>query len=93
MNCFIHHDKNAIGICKNCNKALCEECAIDTGSGIACKGKCEKDVKDTNELVEFNMSRVKQLKKSGRFVQIMELSMVGQYRCEDTSVIALNGTS
>jgi hypothetical protein len=26
MNCFTHETKNAVGICKQCNKGLCHEC-------------------------------------------------------------------
>ena len=44
MKCFNHPDVEAIAICKNCCKGLCQECATDTGKGIACKDKCEVDV-------------------------------------------------
>jgi hypothetical protein len=44
MKCFNHASVDAVSICKNCNKALCSECAVDTGHGIACKGECEADV-------------------------------------------------
>jgi hypothetical protein len=44
MKCFNHTNVDAIAICKNCNKGLCQECAADTGVGVACKDKCESDV-------------------------------------------------
>ena len=45
MKCFNHNDKDAIAVCRSCGKGLCSECLVDTGNGIACKGKCEKTVK------------------------------------------------
>jgi len=52
MNCFIHQEKNAIGICKACHKAICTDCLIDTSRGIACSTECEKEVIDLNILVD-----------------------------------------
>jgi hypothetical protein len=48
MKCFYHPNKDAVGICKNCNKGLCGECIVDVGNGIACKGNCENEVKELN---------------------------------------------
>lgn len=45
MNCFYHPTAVAVGTCKSCNKGLCRECAVDLGKGLACKGRCEEDVK------------------------------------------------
>ncbi len=60
MNCFNHETGAAVALCKNCGKSLCTECAIDTGFGIACKGKCEAELKAVNDLVMENRKRVKQ---------------------------------
>ena len=54
MKCFYHNETDAVGICKNCNKGICIECAVDVGNGIACKGDCEKEVMSINQLVKFN---------------------------------------
>jgi len=51
MNCFYHPQVVAIAICKNCNKGLCGDCASDVGNGMACKNKCESEVRAINELV------------------------------------------
>lgn len=52
MNCYHHTSLPAIGICKTCFKALCPECAVDVGNGLACKGNCEEKVRELNELWE-----------------------------------------
>ena len=50
MNCYHHTSLSAIGICKTCFKALCPECAVDVGNGLACKGSCEEKVRELNEM-------------------------------------------
>ena len=51
MNCYYHQNHTAVGICKNCSKGICFECASDLGNGIACKNKCEEEVKDINKII------------------------------------------
>ena len=46
MKCFNHHQTEAVGICIECNKGSCPECAADTASGIYCKGNCEEPRQD-----------------------------------------------
>src|SRR5207237_1072861 len=41
----------AVGICKNCQKGLCQECAVDVGNGLACIGICEDEVRLLNQLM------------------------------------------
>ena len=50
MNCFRHSPTAAVGICKTCFKAVCPECAVDVGNGLACKGECETRVLELNEM-------------------------------------------
>jgi hypothetical protein len=45
MKCFYHTTTNAIAICKNCGRGLCVDCAAEVENGIACKNRCESDVK------------------------------------------------
>jgi hypothetical protein len=44
MKCFVHLSTDAIGICKSCGKGLCAGCAVDLTKGLACAGRCEKEV-------------------------------------------------
>ena len=55
MNCFYHRDKTAIGSCKSCGKALCPDCAVDLGKGLACRSHCEEDVKALIALIDRNI--------------------------------------
>lgn len=45
MKCYYHNDKDAVGICKNCNKGLCIECVKEIENGIVfCSDKCANEV-------------------------------------------------
>jgi hypothetical protein len=59
MGCFYHHDKEAVGFCKSCGKALCVECAVDLGKGLACRNRCEESVRAIIELIDRNIERMK----------------------------------
>ena len=65
MKCFYHRDKDAIGICKSCSRALCQECAAEFPKGIACKGRCEEDVRAVIELIERNVRLTKSVSAGG----------------------------
>ncbi|PWT98936.1 MAG: hypothetical protein C5B53_06095 [Candidatus Melainabacteria bacterium] len=51
MKCFRHRESDALGICKNCSKGLCSECAIDLKDGIACKDTCREKVERINAMI------------------------------------------
>jgi hypothetical protein len=55
VKCFYHRDVDAIGLCKACSKGLCGTCAVDVGSGLACRESCVELVRNINELVERNI--------------------------------------
>lgn len=52
MLCFYHPNVQAVGSCKNCQKGLCQECAVDVGNGLACKDRCETQVKEINDVFQ-----------------------------------------
>jgi hypothetical protein len=52
MNCFYHQDRPAIGICKNCQRGLCSDCAVEVPDGLACKERCERQVLLLGRLVK-----------------------------------------
>lgn len=52
MKCYYHPGIGTVAICKNCQRALCMDCAVDVGNGMACKNKCEEEVKAVNELLK-----------------------------------------
>ena len=55
VRCFYHIDRDAVGSCKSCGKGLCPDCAVDLGKGLACRGRCEGDVKAVIELIQRNV--------------------------------------
>jgi hypothetical protein len=58
MNCFYHPTVVAVGTCKSCHKGLCPECAIDLGKGLACKGRCEENVKGLIHMSDYSVAMV-----------------------------------
>jgi len=74
MKCYYHQYKDAIGVCKTCYRGLCQDCAVDVGNGIACKGKCEGKVKELNATIEKSRkaySRVGQAYLRNALIQLM----------------------
>lgn len=56
MKCFVHQSADAVGICRNCSRGVCPECAADRESGIACKNRCEAAVDAMDGLVRRNVA-------------------------------------
>ncbi len=50
MRCFYHQETNAIAICQNCGKAVCNGCYKDSGCGIACSSRCLQDIQILNQV-------------------------------------------
>lgn len=57
MRCFYHLEQHAVGLCKSCGKALCHECAVDMGKGLACKGQCETAVEKLINLIDRSLQQ------------------------------------
>ncbi len=51
MKCFYHETVDAVATCKNCCRALCRQCAVDVGNGIACRNSCEQQVQALNAVL------------------------------------------
>ena len=75
MNCFNHPNIVAIGLCKACSKALCQECAIDLDHGLACKNKHESDVEDLKLIIEKSTRIYKEAPKNTLIAPIFYLFM------------------
>jgi hypothetical protein len=54
VRCFYHHDVDAVAVCKSCSRGLCPACAADVGSGVACRDRCETEVRAINEVIARN---------------------------------------
>jgi hypothetical protein len=73
MRCYYHQDREAVGTCKSCGKGLCSECAVDLDKGLACRGRCEQDVRAVIQLVERNIRMeptASRLLQSGRLARL-----------------------
>ena len=68
MHCFYHQDKEAVGVCKSCGKGLCPDCAAEVPKGLACRGRCEEDVRTVVALIDRN------IKLSPKTAEILESS-------------------
>ena len=55
MKCFYHHDRDAVGICKACDKGLCSECAVDLTHGLACRERCEQHARAVIDMIHANI--------------------------------------
>jgi hypothetical protein len=64
VKCYNHHEKEAVAICKNCHKALCDDCLSDVGNGIACRNSCEDRVLALNALQRKGENALKRSSKS-----------------------------
>jgi hypothetical protein len=53
MDCFSHEGIKAIGACRGCGRGLCDDCVIDTGRGLACRGRCEAWVSTLNSVNSY----------------------------------------
>jgi hypothetical protein len=52
MKCYYHQDRDAVALCKACNRGLCAKCAVDVFPGTACRSRCEDEVAAINLAVE-----------------------------------------
>jgi hypothetical protein len=80
MKCFYDPTQDAIGTCKSCCKGLSKEHAVDLGKGLACKGRCEEDVRNLIDLIDRNVSlsgaSVNLVKGSGKTVYAASLFLL-----------------
>ena len=76
MKCFVHHDQDAVGTCKNCQKGLCLVCAVDSGQAITCRGACEERVAKVEKLMQRNMT-LSDAQKRVRYLYPVFIIVVG----------------
>lgn len=59
MVCFYHPGKPAVGICKHCQRGLCEDCAAIVGDLLACKNRHEENVRSLILVAETGILQAK----------------------------------
>ena len=77
MKCFNHHENDAVGVCKNCLKGICSECATDIGGGITCSEQCKLIAKDTIAMVKNSVASQKDFKKGGTYLGPLFFTLMG----------------
>lgn len=45
MNCYYHPNQPAVGICKYCQRGLCNDCIAEENDILACKDRHEEQVR------------------------------------------------
>lgn len=56
MKCFYDSTQDAVGSCKSCGRGLSHEHLSDMDRGLACKDRCEDDVRSLITLTDGNVS-------------------------------------
>src|SRR5512135_2199519 len=67
MRCFYHRDAEAVGVCKNCGRGLCSSCAAEVENGLACRQRCEEEVRALNRIT--NRSKTAYEKTSSAYAR------------------------
>jgi hypothetical protein len=52
MKCYNHQEIDAIGLCKSCQKGVCQGCLALVDGSVACKGTCQEDVAALNYMIK-----------------------------------------
>jgi hypothetical protein len=50
MHCYRHQQRDAVGVCRNCGKAVCPLCCMDTGPAVACSADCVEQERQARQL-------------------------------------------
>lgn len=48
MNCYVHPEREAVGVCVSCGKAVCPECNVAIGEKLYCKSCAGKTFSTTS---------------------------------------------
>jgi hypothetical protein len=68
MRCYYHHEVDAVCSCKNCGRGLCPACAVDVTNGLACRDRCEEEVRSLNRVISRNKTAY--LKTGGAYARM-----------------------
>ena len=55
MVCYYHPERPAVGLCKYCQRGVCQECAAQAGDSLACRGLHEEQVRTMETLMQRNI--------------------------------------
>jgi len=63
MKCFNHLNEQAVGVCKHCQKGICENCCTLVDGSVSCRGACESEVESINYIMNKSKGVYKNLDK------------------------------
>jgi hypothetical protein len=61
MVCFYHQERQAVGLCKNCQRGLCFECAAEVDISLACRDRCELAVRELNAVMQRSVLQISRM--------------------------------
>ena len=59
MICYYHPEKPAVGICKHCQRGLCQDCSALVDDLLACKNRHEEQVRSLIQVTETSILQAK----------------------------------
>ncbi len=77
MRCFYHHDREAVGTCRSCDKGLCPDCAVDLVEGLACRNRCEASVRALIEVRHESLASRTSFEQSTQATRAMRRNSAG----------------
>ncbi|MCF6199634.1 MAG: hypothetical protein L3J67_09610 [Hyphomicrobiaceae bacterium] len=77
MICFEHEDRQAVGLCRACNKGLCAKCAVDHDYGLSCSGDCETEARLVQQQILQNRKSLRTGRQSLYLWPVIFLFMGG----------------
>jgi hypothetical protein len=96
MKCFQHNETDAIGICRNCHKGVCRQCAAVVDGCLACRYVCEQKVELANRVIAYSVravtSQPKTIRSIGLILLVAGAIMIGvSLRLRDWNFLAFFG--
>ena len=75
MKCYNHPEREAVAVCRACGKAVCKECGLETGNGIACRQSCTDILAEKTEYYSRQAAHLKNLKRLNFLGSLFSIGM------------------
>ena len=75
MKCYNHPEREAVAECRACGKAVCQECGLETGNGIACRQSCASIFAEKTEHYSRQAAHLKNLKRLNFLSSLFSIGM------------------
>ena len=75
MKCYNHPDRDSVAICPACGRALCHECARETGAGISCSEQCTEALREKETLFAEFAVHLKNTRRASLLSGLFSLGM------------------